>query len=419
MSQESAIQRISEGKNVFVTGAGGVGKSWVIKQINDKFTVLCAPTGIAALNIEGATAHSVFGLPIGLPTHKDKITVSKKVRQLFGPESKVKRIIIDEGPMMRADTLELIDRKLKLARQSSLPFGGIQVVVFGDFYQLEPIVGWGEKEHYYKKYESAYCFSVPVWNFETIFLEKVYRQSDERQIAMLNSIRKADKWCVRALEKIVAEAKPYELCKDTLHLCSYKDDAEAINKKFYRRVKGEERTFFAIVDGNKKDKWNEVPVPQTLNLKVGCKVLICANDATGDYVNGDRGTIVGFYNEYVKVQLESTGAEVLVEEFTWEKYQYGSGTGGLTKKAVGTFQQMPLQLGWAVSIHKSQGMTLDNVAIDVGRGCFSAGQFYVALSRVRDLRNLSFVRPVHPNNIIVRQEVHDFYEQCKEEMNND
>lgn len=413
MSQELAIQRIAEGKNVFVTGAGGVGKSWVIKKITDEHTVLCAPTGIAALGIGGATAHSVFGLPIGLPTHKDKITVSAKVRKLFGPDSKVKRIIIDEGPVMRADTLELIDLKLKRARQSSLPFAGFQVVIFGDFYQLEPIVGWGEKEHYYKKYDSAYCFSVPVWDFETVFLEKVYRQSDKRQIAMLNSIRKADKWCVRALEKIVAEAKPYELCKDTLHLCSYKADAEAINKKFYRRVKGEERTFFAIVEGNKKDKWNEVPVPQTLDLKIGCSVLICANDATGDYVNGDRGTITGFYNEYVKVKLETTGADVLVEEFTWEKYQYGSGAKGLTKKAVGKFKQMPLQMGWAVSIHKSQGMTLDSVAIDVGRGCFGRGQLYVALSRVRDLRNLSFVRTPTASNIMASQEVFDFYKNLE------
>ena len=176
MTQELAIQKINEGKNVFVTGAGGVGKSWVIKKITNRNTVIGAPTGIAALNVGGVTLHSLFGLPIGLPTHKDKITVAAKVRKLFGINSKVNRLIIDEVGMLRADTLELIDRKLKLARQSSEPFGGIQVVVFGDFYQLEPIVSWSENKHYYKKYDSAYCFSVPTWNFETVMLEKVYLQ---------------------------------------------------------------------------------------------------------------------------------------------------------------------------------------------------------------------------------------------------
>lgn len=417
MSQELAIQAVEAGKNVFITGGAGRGKSWVINKITNKTTVLAAPTGIAALNIGAVTAHKLFKLPIGMPTHADYLKCPAAVKKLFGPDSKVTRIIIDEVGMVRADTLELIDRRLKLARQSSLPFAGYQIIIVGDFFQLEPIVSWKEREHYFRQYSSAFCFTSKAWNFESVLLTKCYRQKDARQARMLDSIRTGDKWCAKALEYIVKEAKPYKLCKDALHLCSFKADAERINSRFYRRAKGEERTFFAHIEGKKTIKWGHVPVDDTVSLKIGVKVLISANCQGGSYVNGDRGEVAGFVDEYVQVKLQRNGAIVLVENFKWEETEYSTGVRGLNRKITGSFEQMPLLLGWAVSQHKAQGMTLDEAAVDVGSGSFSFGQFYMAISRVKDLRNLSFVRPPSINDVMVSLEVDTFYKQLEENTN--
>jgi len=403
--QQKAIDLINQGKNVFVTGSGGVGKSWVIRQIADMNSILVAPTGVAAINIGGATCHSVFSLPFGLVAAGDEFKISTGARKLFS-SGKVKRIIIDEVGMLRADYLDLIDKKLKLICRNKEPFGGIQMVVVGDFYQLEPIVSEDELEYFREKYKSPFAFSAKSWKFNTVELTEVKRQSDTTQIDLLNTIRKDTDDSDVSLEQIVQMAKPYENCSETLHLCAYNNDSIKINKYWFTQIDQPAFTYTA----NYTDNWGKQhPVPEKVMVKKGSKVLICANDVNKQYVNGDRGVVVDYTPYSVVIKLDATGHLVEVEEHTWEKVKYSKVGGKIKKDVVGTFSQIPLRMGWAVSIHKSQGMTLDKAAIDVGKGCFGHGQLYVALSRIKDLTQLSFVRNIDIDDLIVREEVKEFY----------
>lgn len=405
--QQKAIDLIRSGKNVFVTGSGGVGKSWVINQVSTQNTVLVAPTGVAAINIGGATCHSVFSMPFGLVTQGDQFKISAAMRKLFQGNT-VDRIIIDEVGMLRADYLDLIDNKLKLVRRSKEPFGGVQVVVVGDFYQLEPIVSEEESEYFTEKYGSPFAFSAKAWDFETVELTEVKRQSDTSQIHLLNSVRKDTDDSNECLEKIIGLSKEYVNCSDTLHLCAFNRDSAQINKYWFKQIDSEPYIYHA----NYTENWGKQhPVPERVMVKKGSKVLICANDVNKLYVNGSRGVVVDFTPSSVFVKLDCTGDVVEVVEHNWEKLKYSKQGGKVVKDVVGSFNQIPLRMGWAVSIHKSQGMTLEQAAIDVGKGCFSHGQLYVALSRIKDLTDLSFVRDVDINNLIVREEVKQFYER--------
>lgn len=403
MTQEVALQAIDNKENILVTGSAGVGKTYIMKQAINYNTVVAAPTGIAALNIGGTTCHKLFGLPIGMVTEQD-YKVQSKVRDAL---AYVERVIIDEIGMVRADQLDLMDWKLKKIKGNDKPFGGVQMILVGDFLQLEPIVGYKELPYFRQQYSTPFCFGAEAFNgFRKIELEKVYRQDNKRQVAMLNSIRKKDKWFKHAISNIVKESLPYDEDREVLHLCSYKRDAARINGKWYNKIDAPERTYYALEHGHWKE--NEIPVPKQLNLKVGCKVIICANDMEGQYVNGDRGEVLSMSMDSVIVKKEN-GNIVTVQENTWERYGYVSSEGNVSKEVEAEYKQVPLKLGWAVTIHASQGLTLDNIAIDVGDGCFSHGQLYVALSRAKDLRNVSFVTPISHTDAIVREDAINFY----------
>lgn len=411
--QQKAIDRIKSGENVFITGGGGVGKSWVINQVNDEGTVVVAPTGIAALNINGVTCHSFFGLPFGLVETKDSFIFPIKNRRLI-QQGSFKRIIIDEIGMMRADYLDLIDKKLRnVTGDTNNPFGGIQMVVVGDFFQLEPIVTNDELEYFLDTYDNPFAFSAECWNFDTIELTEVKRQSDVEQINLLNSVRKDDEQSEESLERIQEIAKDYVNCPDTLHLCNFTKDSVKINKHWFDKIEGEVVSYTACIG----DKWGSsstYPVPKNVHVKVGAKVLICANDPSKKYVNGDRGTVVGFGKDYVEVELHDK--TVKVEHHTWEKIAYNKVDGRVVKDVQSFFRQIPLKMGWAITVHKSQGMTLESAAIHIGKGCFSHGQLYVALSRVKDLSNVSFVKHLASDNLIVREEVKKFYKSVDKQM---
>jgi len=410
MSIEIAKELVAAGENVCILGGGGTGKSTFIKEIVDDRTLLAAPTGAAALNIGGMTFHALFGLPHGFPTAKDCESVSVNLANLFKGNNPPTKVVLDEIGMCRADTLDLIDTKLQLVKGNTLPFGGLQVIVLGDFFQIEPVVTQEEEDLYYDYYDSPFCFKSNCWDFEVVQLKKVWRQDDKRQVAMLNAIRRGTDKAMKALNLIQEESLPYSSNDNNiLHICTFKKDTNRINNYWYSKLEGREHTYEATIDG-KASEFPQPPVEASLNIKVGCRVVICAN---GDgYVNGSTGVVLD--TSYpVKVQLDKGGV-VEVEEHKWESFKYQKAIVGVSKKTTATFTQVPLMLGYATTIHKVQGATLDDVALDIGKGCFGHGQLYVALSRLRDLRRLRVVRKITKRNIIIKKEVQKFYEILEE-----
>lgn len=405
-TQQEAIDLVKSGRNVFVTGGAGRGKSHVIRQITDNRTILCGPTGIAALNIGGITNHRAFGLPIGLPTQDDYDRIPAKVKKLLSNKN-LHRIILDEVGMTSSMNLDMIDFRLRQARGNNLPFGGVQMVVVGDFMQLSPIVGAREKNLYFKRYKTEFAFGAACWDFTTVELEKAYRQGNEIHVKVLDSFRRKDKWAGRAFEWLGENTIPYgEGGGEMLHLCGYKADAERVNNVHYNRITFKEHLYHG--DTNNVKWSNDVAVPQMVKLKEGAKVIIKANDPEGSYVNGERGIITRLYATSVMVMLDS-GLEVEVLPFTWETYLYEGSTSGMKKKVEWTYSQIPLALGYGITVHSSQGMSLDGIAIDMGRGCFAHGQLYVAISRATDLNNISIASNIGMKDLIVDQAAKNFY----------
>lgn len=410
--QQEAVSRVDSGDNIFITGSAGTGKTYVTKKVTTPSTIVVAPTGVAALNAGGSTAHKVFGLPLGLVTESDKHAISQKVYDLFNINSGVDRIILDEIGMLRRDYFELIDHKLRKIRKTDEPFGGIQVVGVGDFFQLEPIVSRQESGIFYDGYSSPYSFTSDSWVFDTIELDKVYRQEDERQVKILNSIRTGDKWSKLAIDRVNSECAEYENTEDTVHLCAYRKDVDKINNLWYHKLQGRELQYQSKISGY--DQWKDSPVEHVVKLKVGTKVLICANDPQGQYVNGDRGTVTSLGYDHVEVEL-TNGHLVRVFYSTWEKYEYNNYGGSITKDVSSTFTQIPIKLAYAMTVHKMQGLTLDKACLHTGKGMFGKGQLYVGLSRIRDLKNLSLFNPLTYNDLKVSKEVQQFYRS----INND
>lgn len=412
--QLEAYQHICKGSNVFISGPGGVGKSFLINYLREQFakdTIFLAPTGVAALNIKGSTIHSVFKLSTHVLTaNMCKRSPHKDVIDLFEGNA-VKRIVIDEISMVRSDVFTAIDQTLRRVKRRNVAFGGIQVIIFGDFYQIPPVLTKYDNAVFYEDYTSPFCFSTESYsscNFEYVELDEVVRQTNKEMIDNLQSIRQQDSDFRNAVKWFNTNCSPIEklIEEDPVVLCTTNALAVAQNKDRYDEIDAEEHVFNAKIKGNFDDV---EPAPRQLKVKVGMKVMMTANDATAGYVNGSVGYVVKVTPSSIHVMLDPDGYVVVVRPFTWTQYSYVNVGGQVDTNVAGTYTQFPIKIGYAITIHKSQGQTLDYALIDFGRGCFASGQAYVALSRVKTIEGISFVSGFSPSDVIVDSDIKKFY----------
>ncbi len=397
-------------EHVFITGKAGTGKSTLLdyfRGTTDKEVAILAPTGVAALNIDGQTIHSFFNF-------KPNIT-PEKIKKVGGEDSRLYKgldaIIIDEISMVRADLLDCVEKFLRLnGPKRKKWFGGIQMIFIGDLYQLPPVVTTKEKEIFSHRYETPYFFSAQVFketdfDIEFIELEKVYRQTEPDFIALLNTIRNrtCDNEDIERLNKNVRQG--YTPPDDDFYitLTSTNDLAAERNLKKLDGLPGDAMEFGGVISG-RFDR-SSLPAEEALKLKTGAQVMLVNNDRFGRWVNGTLGIVVGIGEsdegeKTILVELRG-GSIVPVTNHTWEifEYLYDRSTKQIATRKSGSFTQYPLRLAWAVTIHKSQGKTFDNVIIDIGRGAFAHGQVYVALSRCTSFDGIVLTKEITKNHI--------------------
>lgn len=401
--QQKVYERIENTReNIFITGRAGTGKSTLLTHLawnTSKIIVVCAPTGVSALGVGGQTIHSLFRLPTGIiADHELKQTADLK-KML----ATIDTLVIDEVSMVNADLMDAIDRSLKLARAKPHDaFGGVQVIMFGDPYQLPPVPARDpdERAYFADHYRSQWFFDAHVWqatDLAVVELSEIHRQSEERFKELLNAVRHGQVTAPMAHELNEAGARmaPKE---GVITLASTNNIANSINKKRLAEIKGD--SLRAVAEVNGEFNPGAYPADDTLELKPGAQVMFLRNDPDGRWVNGTIGVVSRIEGT---VWVEIGDEEFEVEPVVWERYRYryDPETKTLTKEVVADFEQFPLRLAWAVTIHKSQGQTYDAAIVDLGPRAFSAGQTYVALSRVRTLEGLYLTRPLKPSDIIV------------------
>lgn len=401
---------------MFITGRAGTGKSTLLtlfRQTTSKKVAVLAPTGIAALNVKGQTIHSFFGFPPRL-LRPDEIR-KKKNHKLY---KAIDVLIIDEISMVRADIFDNIDIFLRKNRENNQAFGGVQIVLFGDLFQLPPIVSAQEKPFFYDRYPHPYFFAARVFQeLELDFLElsKVYRQENIRFLRMLDAIRlnqlepeDLEELNQRCIDRQEPEKGFY------ITLSARNASVDALNFKKLSGIAGPGKFYQARISGQFDPKW--YPTESLLQFKKGAQVMFLRNDPEKKYVNGSIGEITNISaDDHIMVKLTDTtgkSREIEVWPHDWEiiKYKISENTGLLETEVIGAFTQFPLRLAWAITIHKAQGKTFDRVIIDLGGGAFEKGQTYVALSRCRTLEGILLQKPIRYTDIIVDDMVVEFYE---------
>ncbi len=406
------------GRNVFVTGKAGTGKSTLLRYFRghtSKKLVVLAPTGVAALNVAGETIHSFFRFRPG--TTPDKVRrARKKDAELY---RELDAIVIDEASMVRADLMDCVETFMRInGREPGKPFGGAQLILFGDLYQLPPVVTSAEEEIFSTYYEGPYFFNAKAFNtskLERLELEKIYRQKDQGFIEILNAIRNnqvSPAQLARLNERV---GKDVETTGRGLmvRLLTTNADAAGINNERLGSIDGRAHKYLAEITGEfTRDAY---PADEELHLKAGAQVMLLNNDPDGRWVNGTMAVVQDIMRglpgqpDLVHVRLADGSVEP-VERYAWKlfHYTYDAGAKKMKTEPAGTFTQYPLKLAWGVTIHKSQGKTFQRAVIDLGRRAFAAGQTYVALSRCTALEGLSLARPVRQADVMTDRRIANY-----------
>jgi ATP-dependent exoDNAse (exonuclease V) alpha subunit len=436
-AEQEALFRLIEDtrEHVFVTGRAGTGKSTLLQHLaynTSKQIAVCAPTGVAALNVEGQTIHSLFKLPIGLIASGD-IEQTDATRKILNA---IDTLVIDEISMVNADLMDAIDRSLRQARRRQAEaFGGVQIVMFGDPYQLAPVPPRGDEARYIADhYRSFWFFDAKVWDGDAAGdgiielgrhgadlhireLTEIHRQSDPAFKALLNAVRygrvTADMAGVLNGAGARKPPDPADGEHPIITLATRNDIVNTINRRHLDALVGRMQTANAEINGDFGRGEAAYPADSELKLKVGAQVMFLRNDVSNfgeppRWVNGTIGTVKRITGSSVRVEVD--GKSYDVEPAVWERYRYAYNPGSktLSREIVAEFQQFPLRLAWAVTIHKSQGKTYERAIVDLGSGAFAPGQTYVALSRLTSLDGLYLSRPLRPSDIRVDEDVRRF-----------
>lgn len=420
---------------LFLTGKAGTGKTTLLKEITantHKNVIVAAPTGIAAINAGGVTLHSLFQLPYGAFVPDNNLNMlDGSVIQINTPKSllgklklhQVKRnmlkelelLIIDEVSMLRADLLDAIDIILRsVRRQRNIAFGGVQVLFIGDLLQLPPVIKddeWSYLSNYYNGFYFFHAHALKQQPPVLVELQKIYRQSDADFVSLLNNLRD-NKYTVNDIQILNTCYKPeYDHLSDkgSIYLTTHNYKADDINRRALAELPGDVFQFKAQVQGD----FNEYnyPVEEILKLKKGAQVMFVKNDYSGEqrYFNGKLGTVSALDKDMIEVSFSDGSPSTTVEPYGWEnkRFTLNKETGDIEEKVIGTFIHYPVKLAWAITVHKSQGLTFDKAVIDVSRA-FAPGQIYVALSRLTSLKGLILTEPLPANGLSCDQDVADF-----------
>ena len=399
---------------IYLTGAAGTGKTTLIERVKDESLLkkmVVAPTGVAALNIGGSTINSAFR--IGFDTFP-VIQESKdpRFKKLL---KNLELLIIDEISMVRAPMLDAISETLQIHRNSSKPFGGIHVLACGDLFQLPPVVKENEESAIFERYGSVYFFSAD--NFQAIekpiFFELVtsFRQQDDKEFYnLLNNVRlgKNLESSINMINKTCHN--PEFDTESSLIITSRKYRAEQINDEMLSRIDGPTTAAKSKEQGELNE--NDLPAPRELRVKEDAKVMFIKNDPDGRWVNGTIGVVIDCSDKnkkVIKVKVDKEVFKVKREEWNKVRYVYDEYNDEMEEEVVSSFKQFPLKLGWAVTIHKAQGLTLDSCSVDLGEGAFATGQAYVALSRCKTLDSLNLYRELKVQDALVDPDIQDFH----------